>query len=121
MNEPMGSTEPDDRFASGIPVRIEVVVGEVDRRPLVSAAGSGYLWELEQVDESETARLSVEAGPSPVRPSDPLPTNDAVPLQLAVAGVREGTAQWRLRLIRPWMPDTPLVDRVIDVVVHHRP
>ncbi len=121
MSESQGPRSLDDRFASGIPARIEVVAGEVDRRPLVSAGGSGYLWELEQIDGPEAARLGIEAGRSPVQSSDELPTNEPVPLQLAVTGVHEGTARWRGRLVRPWVPEAPLVDRMIDVVGREPP
>ena len=46
-----------------------------------------------------------------------LPQNLPVPLYLVVTGLREGTARWRIRLVRPWMPESPLVDQELQVLV----
>ncbi len=121
MNDIGGVVDPDDPFGSTIPAELEIEEGGRARRPLASAAGSGYQWELEEIEGAGTARLTVEAGKlAPVAP-DELPTNALAPLELVVEGIRQGAARWRVRLVRPWMREAPLVDRVVDVIVYDRP
>jgi hypothetical protein len=120
MSDIGGPVDPDDPFGSAVPPELEIEEGGLTRRPLVSAAGSGYQWELEEIEGPGTARLSVEVGELAPMAPDELPTNALAPLELVVAGIRQGTARWRVRLVRPWMREAPLVDKVVEVVVHDR-
>jgi hypothetical protein len=109
-----GSRDP---FESAVPPSVEIEEGRVSRQPIVSAAGSGYLWDLQEVEGPGKVHMSVETGSLSSPSFDDLPTNTSAPLHLVVTGLREGTARWRARLIRPWMPESPLVDQLIAVTV----
>ena len=103
-------------FRPGLPSRLDVRVGTDDRFPLPSRAGAGYQWHVSLVaGEADAATLAIETGPAPEQGA--IPQNLPVPMQLVVTGLREGTARWRLRLVRPWMPGSPLVDQELQVLV----
>ena len=103
-------------FRPGLPDRLNVRVGTEARFPLPSRAGAGYQWHVNYVaGVPDAATLAIETGPAPEQGA--VPQNLAVPMQLVVTGLREGTARWRLRLVRPWMPESPLVDQELQVLV----
>ena len=120
MSDIGGPVDLDDPFGSAVPPELEIEEGGLARRPLVSAAGSGYEWKFEEIDGPGTARLSVVAGELPPVAPGELPTSALVPLELVVVGIHRGAARWRVRLIRPWTPEAPLVDKVVDVIVRRR-
>lgn len=100
----------------GLPDRLDVRVGTEARFPLPSRAGAGYQWHVSLVaGERDAATLTIETGHAPEQGA--IPQNLPVPMQLVVNGLREGTARWRLRLVRPWMPESPLVDQELRVLV----
>jgi len=84
MSDIGGSVDPDDPFGSAVPSELEIEEGGLTRRPLVSAAGSGYQWELEEIEGPGTARLSVEVGELAPMAPDELPTNALAPLEPAL-------------------------------------
>lgn len=103
-------------FHPGLPDRLDVRAGTEARFPLSSRAGAGYQWLVSPVGgEHDAATLVIETGPAPEQGA--LPQNLPVPMQLVVTGLREGTARWRLRLVRPWMPESPLVDQELQIRV----
>ena len=103
-------------FRPGLPSRLDVRVGTEGRFPLPSRAGAGYQWHVSLVaGEADATTLAIETGPAPEQGA--IPQNLPVPMQLVVTGLREGTARWRLRLVRPWMPGSPLVDQELQVLV----
>ncbi len=99
-----------------IPERLELAVGQSERLPLPSASGGGYAWKLDPVaDAADVARVEVELGPVPPRGDQP--TSAQAPVTLIVAALRPGSAVWRLRLVRVWQPESPLVERRLEIAV----
>lgn len=99
-----------------IPAHIELAAGESYRLALPSAAGGGYTWEATPAGGDPGAgRVELELGPVP--PQNEQPTSALAPVTLVAAGLSPGRAVWRLRLVRVWQPATPLVDRLLEVVV----
>lgn len=120
MSEATGSEGLDDRFAPDLAEIVVLGAGETLRYPLVSAAGAGYSWAVQELEADGSAQVSIGRDVTQsVRLETPegLPTNEQQPMQLIVRAVRPGRSRWRLRLIRAWAPDAALVDRSLVVVV----
>jgi len=99
-----------------IPERLELAVGQSERLPLPSASGGGYAWKLDPVGgDTDVAHVDVELGPVPTQGDQP--TSTQAPVTLVVAALRPGSAVWRLRLVRVWQPESPLVDRPLEIAV----
>lgn len=108
-----------EQLRPGFPSRLNMVVGSEARFSLESRAGAGYVWQVSNLaGDQEAALLRIESGPAPEQGTTP--SNLPPPTQLVVSGRHAGTARWRVRLLRPWMPDHPLVDQVIEVFVGER-
>ena len=111
-----GEGGPGAVYAAGLPASLELPAGGEVRLPLLSAAGAGYVWQAGFVSgDPAAAEMRIEAGPPP-RQTDP-PTNQPSPVTLVVRAAHAGTACWRLALIRPWQPGSPLVDRRLEITV----
>jgi hypothetical protein len=109
-----------DAPGADLPSRIELGASAEVRLPLPSAAGGGYVWSAAPTGgDAGAARMRIEVGPMPPRGGEP--TSALAPVTLVVAGDRPGVASWRLRLARPWEPDRPLVDRLVEVTVSGGP
>jgi len=103
-------------FGGRIPDRLELSAGESYRLDLPSAAGGGYLWESSLAEgDPGTVRVEIEVGP--MSPPGEEPTSAAAPVALVATAARPGSAVWRLRLVRVWQRESPLVDRLLEVVV----
>jgi hypothetical protein len=112
-----------ERWTAGLPAVLALAAGERWRHPLPSAAGAGSSWRAEPVaGDRACAEVLVEhepVTPPAARPGGPPPASAGVPELLLVRALRPGRASWRLRLARPWTPEEPVAEHLLEV--HVRP
>ena len=111
----------DEQWTAGLPAVLPLSEGEEWRRPLRSAAGAGTSWRADFV-AGDRACAEVQVGLEPVRaptaqPGGPPPAAYGVPEVLVVRALGPGSATWRLRLARPWSPEEPVVEHLLEVRV----
>ena len=98
-----------------VPEQVAVGCGKSIRLEIGSAAGAGYRWELSPISGGlEVASLRIVTEPLE---HPPIPDNRPASTFLHIEGKAAGTAVWRLKLVRPWMPEAVLADHRVTVTV----
>jgi hypothetical protein len=110
-----------ERWTAGLPAVLPLPEGEEWRHPLRSAAGAGGSWRAEFV-AGDRACADVLVGLEPdqapaAQPGGPPPAAYGVPEVLLVRALGQGSATWRLRLARPWSPEAPVAEHLLEVRV----
>jgi hypothetical protein len=103
----------DERGTSSIDVVLARGERHVER--LRGLGPVGYQWTA--TVEGEQGIVSVTVSPADPPPGPPMAGAGRDELA-EVTAVGVGEAVVRLRQVRPWMPDEPLAERVLNVKVH---
>jgi hypothetical protein len=108
---------------SSIPRLITMTAGEGTAFALPSYAGGGYDWSATCVRGQHVAEVTIEMGPLPKEllgagngTGEPPPLTMVSEL-VVVHGLASGDALWRLALVRPFGPPTPLATHDLEVIV----
>jgi len=111
--EPVASVEIDE---SNNGEQIELALGEVLAVRLESNPSTGYVWEIDELDESVIRQIGEAVFELSVPDNPPPGTGGWATYRFEAVG--EGKSELRLLYHQPWTEDPPLVIYVVQVGVH---
>ena len=104
--EPLAVTAGDDGKT------LELTVGQTAALQLTMAGGTGYSWELSEVDPQ-----ILEVGERRTEVGDPTLVGGPVKLTWPLKAVGKGKATLEAKLVRPWMRHEPAKELAFHFVV----
>jgi inhibitor of cysteine peptidase len=111
--EPVASVEIDE---SNNGEQIELALGEVLAVRLESNPSTGYVWEIDELDESVLRQIGEAVFELSVPDNPPPGTGGWVTYRFEAVG--EGESELRLLYHQPWTKEAPLVIYAVQVGVH---
>jgi inhibitor of cysteine peptidase len=111
--EPVEEVEIDE---SNNGKQVDLGLGEILAVRLESNPSTGYVWEIDELDESALQQIGEAVFESSVPDNPPPGTGGWVTYRFEAVG--EGESELRLIYHQPWTNEEPLVVYTVQVAVH---